>query len=97
MSSITETESDPFLTVHEAAALLPGRPHVATIRRWLSRGARGIRLECVKIGGRTFVRQSALERFVEACSAGPDRPSCGSNARREAQIARAERELDGGA
>ena len=49
----------------EAARLLPGRPHIATLWRWHSRGVRGVRLETIVIGGRRFTTTESLQRFAD--------------------------------
>jgi hypothetical protein len=35
---------ETLLSLTEAAALLPGRPHVSTLHRWRLRGVRGVKL-----------------------------------------------------
>jgi hypothetical protein len=44
------------------------RVHVATPFRWASRGVRGIRLEVVRLGGRTYTSEEALLRFFQRIS-----------------------------
>ena len=58
-------DSDDFLSLSEASAELPGRPHVATLHRWRLRGVRGIKLSTILIGGKRFVSREALTRFIE--------------------------------
>src|SRR5687767_7252563 len=57
---------DQYLTLNEAAALLPGRPHISTLHRWRTRGVRGIKLRTVLIGGHRHVSIAELHRFIEA-------------------------------
>lgn len=66
--------SDSLLTLAEAAAQLPGRPHCATLQRWRQRGCRGVLLETVLIGGRRYTSHDALQRFVDGVSAAGTRP-----------------------
>ena len=88
---------ESLLTLREAAAQLHGRPHISTIARWVSRGVRGVHLETVRIGGRTYTSTEALSRFAAACSQSSSAGTVARTAfRREADIARAERELNGG-
>lgn len=90
-----DISNEDLLTLSEAAKLLPGHPHLSTIHRWRLRGARGVRLETVVIGGRRYTSQSALEEFVAKTTAASDGSSvsiqhCGSRAN---AIAQAEKEL----
>ena len=92
-----ELDGHKLVSLPEAAALLPGRPHLSSLHRWMRRGVRGIRLETVLIGGRRFTSREALQRFVDAVSvagngASPARsvvsmePICAKRA--EAELAR---------
>jgi len=82
-----------FLSLKEAAKRLPGRPHIGTLYRWIVKGA----IEATKIGGRWFVSESALHRFIEATPSAPrdghvakPRPT---KAERQRDVAAAERQL----
>ncbi len=55
-----------LLTVKEAAEFLRANP--GTVTAWLSKG----RLKRVKAGGKTLIRRSELDRFVETCTAAAD-------------------------
>ncbi len=57
-----------LVTLAEAARLLPGRPHLCTLYRWVARGVGGVKLEAVKVGGRTYTSRESLQRFAEACT-----------------------------
>lgn len=61
-----------YLTLKEAAAILPGRPHVSSLHRWRTRGVRGVRLCTQLAGGRRVVEIAELERFLDAVSAAGD-------------------------
>lgn len=60
------------MSLAEAATVLPRRNgkkvHVKTIKRWISKGARGIRLAGTCIGGIWYVTEEAIEEFVRACT-----------------------------
>ena len=72
-----------------ADALTPGQAarrcgvHVATVYRWMDRGAGGVRLDFLKVGGRKrMIPRADLEGFVRALTrrerrddAGPAEPS----------------------
>ncbi len=90
--SVTLQES--LLTLKEAAKLLPGNPHYATLFRWAQKGCRGVRLESARIGGIRDTSREALARFILACS-GDSSPglSVPTAKQRQRQIAAAEREL----
>jgi hypothetical protein len=84
--------AEKLLTLSQAASLLPGRPSVATLWRWRTKGARGRRLESVLIGGKVFTSAEAIQRF--ACQQGGAEPQqLRSPTRRERDIRRAEEEL----
>ena len=44
-------------------------PHESTIRRWYTKGRRGVRLEVVYIGGEVFTTQTMLKRFFTETTA----------------------------
>jgi hypothetical protein len=45
-------------------------PATSTMWRWCLKGVRGgIRLECFRVGGTTFVTPAAIQRFLERTSA----------------------------
>lgn len=60
--------TERHLTLSQAAAALPGQPHLSTLHRWRLRGVRGIRLETCLIGGRRFTTEQWLRDFIEATS-----------------------------
>ena len=61
--------SEKIFTFAEAAKHLPRidgrRPHTSTVWRWARRGIGGVRLECLRVGGRYVTSAEALERFAE--------------------------------
>jgi hypothetical protein len=84
--------SENLLTLSEAAALLPGRPSVATLWRWRTKGARGRKLESAILGGKVFTSSEALQRFAFQ-QGGSDQATIRTPAARERAIERAEKEL----
>ncbi len=68
--------------------------NVATVWRWCQKGARGVRLESLAVGGRRVTSQEAFERFIAATNpeAAATPPAPTPHERRKA-IAAAEREL----
>lgn len=86
---------DELLSLPDAAKILPGRPHVATLFRWHKRGVRGVRLATVLIAGRRYTSRAALDEFVAATTAAADgsAPPIRTPRKREAAIRRAERDL----
>jgi hypothetical protein len=90
---LTET----LLSPTEASRHTPGRPHVSTIWRWMTRGCRGIRLESLVCAGRRFTSIEAIARFAVATTAAADGTPAPvrTPARRERDIAEAEKELRG--
>lgn len=59
--------TEDLVSLAEAAREIPPKPrHVATIWRWRTRGIRGVKLETVQIGQRSFTSRQALTRFLRA-------------------------------
>lgn len=68
--------NEKLLTLPDAARVPPPgrgntRTHPSTIYRWISRGIRGIRLESICIGGKTYTSVEALQRWADALSSRP--------------------------
>lgn len=61
-----DLDSLEFLTLAQAAQLVPSRPSVATIFRWVSlHGGPGKRrLASVRVAGRRMIRRNDLETFL---------------------------------
>ena len=58
-----------YITLKEASRLIPGRPHLNTIRRWCSkRGCGGIVLESWRFGNRRVTSLAAIDKFFEKTS-----------------------------
>lgn len=79
-----------YLTLAEAARLIPGRPHINTIRRWCSYpGFKGIVLKSWRFGNRRITDLSAIDAFMAATTGlqnpNPCRTST-SHQRAEAQL-----------
>lgn len=55
-----------LITLAQAARLLPKPPSPCTFWRWRTRGINGVRLECLRSGGRWLTTQQSLERFLIA-------------------------------
>lgn len=87
MSETVDLDRDTLLTFPQASARLPGRPNLATLHRWRLHGVRGIRLACVKVGGRRYVTARALDEFIAALSGAPTPAPADVSAARQRQIA----------
>lgn len=85
--------SERLLTLSQAAALLPGRPSIATLWRWRTKGVRGRRLESLVCGGKVFTSAEAIQRFCEQ-RGGLDVPNLRTPRQRERAIRQAETELE---
>lgn len=87
----------PLSKVPELPCLPDGRRgrriHVATIRRWASRGVGGVRLRVTRVGGMTCTTEGWLHAFFDAVSA-QQQPSPDAPAGRTADPAQVEAELD---
>lgn len=68
--------------------LLPGRIHKSTVRRWWTRGVRGVQLQVVHIGRTPYTTNEWLEAFATASSpkgtSEPYRPRPSSRTQRKA-------------
>jgi hypothetical protein len=65
-----DLRTENLICLAQAAKLLPpGRrgkaTHVSTLMRWINPGARGVRLEAVRLGGRWLTSAAALQRFAD--------------------------------
>ncbi len=69
--------TEEHVPLSKAAALVPGRPSAATLWRWATRGARGVRLQTVVVGGRRFTSASAVSRFIDELNREPPPPTSG--------------------
>ena len=59
-------EKTRYLTIEEAAKIVPGNPHKNTLTRWMTRGLRGVRLQSWKLAGRRVTTVAALDAFFGA-------------------------------
>lgn len=64
---MNDSERGPLITFTDAAQLVPGGVHRATISRWATSGVAGVRLAFVRRGGRMFTTVEALAAFLERC------------------------------
>jgi len=62
------------MTLKQAAAYFPRRPHIATIWRWCTNGCHGVKLESWMIGGMRVTTPAAIEEFLQALNADRDPP-----------------------
>ncbi len=85
--------AEDYIPVGQANQHIPGRPSRETIWRWINRGVRGgHRLETLLVGGRRFTTHEMIADFIERQN-GPAIKRTTAR-KREAQIRRAEKELD---
>ena len=65
---------------------------ISAVYRWINPGLRGVQLEIVKIGGTTYTRYEALQRFGERLSQATKPPVTGGqrSSARQKQIDKAE-------
>lgn len=72
-----ENPNETYLTLREIADVLPRvggkKIHLSTLHRWTIHGARGVKLETVRLGSRVLTSREAVGRFVAALSALPPR------------------------
>ena len=90
-----DISTEDVIPLKEAARITPGRPHVATLFRWASRGVGGFQLEVVRVGGRTCTSREAIQRFCDRLTTGgPTAPAIRTTRSRERAAIRAEAELE---
>jgi Protein of unknown function (DUF1580) len=69
MIDVHEVHGESLISIPDACKIIPGRPHLATVYRWFTRGVRGgIKLETALVGGRRFTSREAVQRFVDRLS-----------------------------
>lgn len=73
MATDLDLDTDELLTVEQAAALFPGgagRASVddSTVRRWMRKGTKGVRLQAAVVGNRTYTTRRWVEEFIAACT-----------------------------
>ncbi len=94
--------AEQLIALRDVPRRLPPRPngrpvHISAIYRWVQRGAHGVRLESIRIGGTTYTSEEALQRFGDRQSKGPaqkaDVPLTASVTRQK-QIERATKEVE---
>jgi len=66
--------TEELVSMADAASLLPKRRggaklSLSTLWRWSTRGAKGVRLETVRVGSGVYTTRDALRRFIEARTA----------------------------
>ena len=71
--------TEELLSMKDAAALLQKRRGGAKVSltslwRWSTRGAKGVRLETVRVGSSVYTTRDALRRFIEARTAAAGGP-----------------------
>jgi hypothetical protein len=88
-----DIHAEELVLLKEAAKLLPGRPHLATLYRWADEkagGFKGIVLSTVYVGSKRFTSKQALQQFVEAVTAqrrGPTVPTPRAARQRQRDVA----------
>jgi len=65
-----DVRGETLLHFREAAEKFPGgKRHISTVHRYRLRGIGGVRLEALKLGGRWYTSEQAIDRFVAQLTA----------------------------
>src|SRR5689334_23194438 len=71
-STMIDSTTEELLSLAEASKTVPGKNghgvNPSTVWRWALRGVGGVRLEVLRLGGRTCTSKQALQRFYERCT-----------------------------
>jgi len=60
-----ESATEKWLTLAQAARLLPTRPAPSTLWRWARKGVRGVHLEYRRLGGKIVVTEQGIRHFMD--------------------------------
>jgi hypothetical protein len=63
-----ELHGETRISMKKAACLPCHTVDVSTVRRWCSRGIKGVYLEHFMEGGRIYTTEEAVARFLERCN-----------------------------
>ena len=58
------SESMPILQAVET--VIGHRPHIQSVRRWIKKGVRGVRLQASFVAGKYLTSESAVREFITA-------------------------------
>ncbi len=91
--TIGSDEVDEYIPIELASRHIPGRPHRATVWRWVSRGlmrnGRNVKLRTLTVGARRYTHPAWIEDFLRDCSAETGTASQGSVERPSHKLASA--------
>jgi hypothetical protein len=60
-------ELSKFIPILQAVETVIGhRPHIQSVRRWVKKGVRGVRLQASFINGKYLTSESAVREFIAA-------------------------------
>lgn len=54
-----------YLSIANAARLLPGKPSPSAVWRWVRSGVNGVKLPAIKVGSRFFINEADLAGFIQ--------------------------------
>jgi Protein of unknown function (DUF1580) len=55
-----------YISPRQACPLLPGRPHINTVRRWMTQGSGGIKLRSLRFAGKRLTTEQWCQEFTDA-------------------------------
>ncbi len=71
-----------------------GEVHCSTVHRYRLSGIRGVKLECVRIGGRWHTSWQAIDRFIKRLNLESQEGHSTERVSKSAQLNQADKELD---
>ena len=59
-----------MFTFQDASKVIPGKPSLSTVRRWVEIGYHGVKLKSLRCGRRRLIAKGDVEEFIKAHDAG---------------------------
>lgn len=91
MPKLIDEDEAEYIPLNEASQFIPGRPHRATLWRWILKGVHRhgetVKLATTVAGGRRFTTRADIESFLSACNGDAPQPVVSDSFQRRAEAA----------